>query len=108
VFLFSSSDHNGNIVYAQLSFCPSKKRDPTDSFGDENEEPSLGTRTSVLCDKHACWIHWLVPHKQIQKWLQVHVLYSTSENVEMQTKFWKVLVDLFSTWIKIYGLKAKR
>ena len=23
-------------------FCPSKKRDPTDSFGEENEEPSLG------------------------------------------------------------------
>ena len=29
-------------------FCPSKKRDPTDSFGEENEEPSLGKGTSVI------------------------------------------------------------
>ena len=31
-----------NIDCIQLSLCSSKKRDPTDSFGDENEEPSLG------------------------------------------------------------------
>ena len=41
-------------------FCPSKKRDPTDSFGEENEEPSLGkgTSVSVLADnsEHACTV----------------------------------------------------
>ena len=39
-------------------FYLSKKRDPTDSFGEENEEPSLGKGTSVrvLADnsEHAC------------------------------------------------------
>lgn len=31
------------IDYSEL-FCLSKKRDPTDSFGEENEEPSLGEK----------------------------------------------------------------
>ena len=39
--VYCSSYHNNYIDYTKLFF-PSKKRDPTDSFGEENEEPSLG------------------------------------------------------------------
>lgn len=43
LILYSNSDLYDNIdICIQLSLCSSKKRDPTDSFGDENEEPSLG------------------------------------------------------------------
>ena len=53
-------------------FCPSKKRDPTDSFGEENEEPSLGkgTSVSVLTDnsEHACTVYeCIVLYKKVQK-----------------------------------------
>ena len=81
-------------------FCPSKKRDPTDSFGEENEEPSLGkgTSVSVLADniEHACTVQ-CVNALYCTKSSDMMILsillitdlrlHSTSENFKLQTKF---------------------